>query len=130
MVNDPIGDMLIQIKNAACVGKRVVELSNSKLRLALAQILVSEGYLAQAAVKGEAPRAKLVLGLKYQKGQSVISEVKRMSKPGLRWYVNRDKIPQVVGGMGIAVLSTSEGLMTGVAARKRGIGGELICTIW
>lgn len=130
MVNDPIGDMLIQIKNAGSAGKRSVELPASRLKLALAQILVKENYIASAEVVGDKPKTLLRLGLKYSDKTPVISGVKRVSKPGLRFYVGSREIPAVVGGLGIAVLSTPQGLMTGTEAKKKRLGGELLCEIW
>ncbi len=130
MVNDPIGDMLIQIKNASLARNPVIELPYSKLKMALGKILLEEGYIASIAKVGTDPKANLQVGIKYANGTSVITGVKRVSKPGLRWYVAKNKIPQVVGGMGIAILSTPFGIMTGSQAKKKGIGGELLCKIW
>lgn len=131
MVNDPIGDMLIQIKNAALAKKGVIELPYSKLKKALGDILVREGYVKSVEKVGEDPKAMLKIKIQYNEaGVSAISDLKRISKPGLRWYVNKNKIPTVVGGMGIAILSTPAGLMTGKEARAKGTGGELLCKIW
>ena len=130
MVNDPIGDMLIQIKNASAVKNQVIEFPYSKLKMALGKILMDEGYIASVAKVGSDPKANLRVGIKYVNGESVITGVKRVSKPGLRWYVAKNKIPQVVGGMGIAILSTPQGIMTGNQAKKTGTGGELLCKIW
>jgi small subunit ribosomal protein S8 len=130
MVNDPIGDMLIQIKNASAAHNSVIELPYSKLKEALGKILLDEGYVTSLAKVGADPKANLHIGIKYVNNESVITGVKRVSKPGLRWYVNKDTIPQVVGGMGIAILSTPQGIMTGRDAKKKGIGGELLCKIW
>ncbi len=130
MVNDPIGDMLIQIKNASAAHNSVIELPYSKLKAALGKILLDEGYVASVDKVGTDPKANLRVSIKYASGESVITGVKRVSKPGLRWYVNKDTIPQVVGGMGIAILSTPQGIMTGRDAKKKGIGGELLCKIW
>ncbi len=130
MVNDPIGDMLIQIKNASLARNAEIEFPYSKLKMALGKILVDEGYIASVAKTGTDPKANLHVRIKYVNGASVITGVKRISKPGLRWYVTKDKIPQVVGGMGIAILSTPQGIMTGMDAKKKGTGGELLCKIW
>lgn len=130
MVNDPIGDMLIQIKNASLAKNSVIELPYSKLKMALGKILFDEGYIASVAKTGSDPKANLRVGIRYVNGTSVITGVKRVSKPGLRWYVNKSNIPTVVGGMGIAILSTPQGIMTGSVAKKKGIGGELLCKIW
>jgi small subunit ribosomal protein S8 len=130
MVNDPIGDMLIQIKNASLARNGEIEFPYSKLKMALGKILVDEGYIASVSKVGTDPKANLRVGIKFVNGASVITGVKRISKPGLRWYVTKDKIPQVVGGMGIAILSTPQGIMTGMDAKKKGTGGELLCKIW
>lgn len=130
MVNDPIGDMLAQIKNAALIGKRKIVLPYSRVKQEVAQILVKEGYLASWEKDGEAPKFGLKLELKYEHKRSVITDIKRISKPGLRWYVNKQMIPKVLGGMGIAVLSTSSGIMTGREAHKKSIGGELLFEMW
>lgn len=129
MVNDPIGDMLAQIKNAALAGKEVVELPHSRMKVQVATVLVREGYLASVGQFGEKPKLMLRLHLLGEEA-SPIRDIKRVSKPGLRWYVTKDQIPQVLGGMGIAILSTSAGIMTGKEAKKRGVGGELLCTVW
>lgn len=130
MVNDPIGDMLIQIKNASLAKNSAIELPYSKLKMALGKILLEEGYIASIAKVGTDPKANLRVGIKYVNSVSAITGVKRVSKPGLRWYVTKNKIPQVVGGMGIAILSTPLGILTGMEAKKKGIGGELLCKIW
>jgi len=130
MVNDPIGDMLIQIKNAAMAKKATIELPYSKLKKALGDILLREEYITSVEKTGEDPHAMLKVGIKYVSGVSAITDLKRISKPGLRWYVNKSKIPTVVGGMGIAILSTPAGLMTGKEAKSKGTGGELLCKIW
>ncbi len=130
MVNDPIGDMLIQIKNAALAKNSTIVLPYSKLKKALADILLREGYIASVEKVGTDPKANLKIGIKYEDGVSVVTDVKRISKPGLRRYVGHDDIPTVVGGMGIAILSTPSGLLTGKEAKKQGIGGELLCKIW
>jgi len=130
MVNDPIGDMLIQIKNASLAKNSAIELPYSKLKMALGKILLQEGYIVSIAKVGTDPKANLRVGIKYVNSVSAITGVKRVSKPGLRWYVTKNKIPQVVGGMGIAILSTPLGILTGMEAKKKGIGGELLCKIW
>ncbi len=130
MVNDPIGDMLIQIKNATLAKKANLELPYSKLKKALGDILVREGYVKSVEKIGSDPKAMLKIAIQYTNGLSAITDVKRVNKPGLRWYVNKSKIPTVVGGMGIAILSTPAGLMTGKEARAKGTGGELLCKIW
>lgn len=130
MVQDPIGDMLIQIKNAALARKAVIELPYSNMRLALGKILLDEGYITSIAKTGEDPKAGLRISVKYVDGIPTLTDVLRVSKPGLRYYINKHSIPTVVGGMGIAIVSTPQGLMTGKEAKKRGIGGELLCKVW
>ncbi len=130
MVSDPIGDMIIQIKNAGMAGKQSVILPYSKEKEWIAQILRKEGYVTSVQKLDEHPRARLKIVLKYIDGDHVIDDVKRKSKPGIRQYVNKDAIPSVMGGMGISIISTSQGVMTGKEAKKKGIGGELLCEIW
>lgn len=130
MVNDPIGDMLAQIKNAVLARRNVVELPYSRMKMAVAALLQSEGYIETAEKTGTDPKATLKLVLRYEDGAPVISDLKRKSKPGLRVYIGKDAIPTVVGGMGIAILSTPEGILTGKEAKKRGVGGELLCEVW
>jgi small subunit ribosomal protein S8 len=130
MVSDPIADMLAQIKNASMAGRSSVTLPHSKLKEKVADILAKEGYIVSLDTIGEKPKRMLVLTLKYQNKRSVITDIKRKSKPGLRRYIPKTEIPIVLGGVGIAIISTSAGIMTGQEAKKRGIGGELICEIW
>lgn len=130
MVSDPIGDMLIQIKNAGMAGKQTVVLPYSKMKFAVASILAKEGYIRSVTQTGSAPKYQLHIELKYQDAASAITDVKRMSKPGLRMYVKKQEILPVVGGLGIAIVSTPFGIMTGKEAKKRGMGGELLCEIW
>lgn len=130
MVNDPIGDMLIQIKNAAAAGRKTVELPCSRMKLSVAKILATEQYIESVEKTGTEPKMNLKIVLRYNGTESAILGVKRISKPGLRWYVDKRSIPKVVGGMGISILSTSRGIMTDKQARKQGVGGELLCEIW
>ena len=130
MVNDPIGDLLAQIKNASMAGIQTIELPHSRLKMEVAKILAKEGYIGTVSKIGEEPKSRLRIDIKYQGNMPVITGVKRASKPGLRLYVNKHTIPVVVGGMGMAVLSTPQGIMTGNDAKKKGIGGEILCTIW
>jgi small subunit ribosomal protein S8 len=130
MVNDPIGDMIIQIKNASLAGRAAVELPYSKMKNAVAKILAGERYIESVEKIGTDLKPTLKITLRYKKGQPVITDLKRKSKPGLRVYVGKSEIPSVVGGMGIAIVSTSAGIMTGTEARKKGFGGELLCIIW
>jgi small subunit ribosomal protein S8 len=132
MVSDPIADMLIRIKNASMAGRVTVLLGHSNIKEAVAKILQQEGYIANVVVDSSESetRKKIVLTLKYENKKSVITDVKRKSKPGRRQYIPHSAIPRVLGGMGTAILSTSTGIMTGREAQKKGIGGELLCEIW
>lgn len=130
MVSDPISDMLTRIRNASMAGRMTLTVPHSKVKEAVAKILAEEGYLGSVSVQGEAPKQELLLSVKYENKKSVISEIKRRSKPGRRVYIGKAEIPVVVGGVGIAILSTPQGIMTGTEAKKRGIGGELLCEIW
>ena len=128
-MNDPISDMLTRIRNANRALLPAVEVPHSKTKESIAGILKREGYIADFAVEGKIPR-KMKLKLKYQGKKSVIEGLSRVSTPGLRRYVGATEIPRVRGGLGVAVVSTSEGLMTGNQARKKNIGGELLCYVW
>jgi small subunit ribosomal protein S8 len=128
-MTDPIADMLTRIRNATRVVLPTVEIPHSKIKESLANILKTEGYVAEVATEGKLPK-KLKLKLKYEGKRSVIEGLRRMSKPGLRRYVGAAEIPRVRGGLGVAILSTSEGVMTGTQAHKKNLGGELICYIW
>lgn len=130
MVNDPIGDMIIQIKNAAMAKRRDVMLPYSGVKMALAQTLLKEGYITNVEKSGEAPKLQLRMTLAYNDDIPVLTNVKRKSKPGMRVYIGKHNIPMVVGGMGIAILSTPKGIMTGKEAKKLGLGGELLCEVW
>lgn len=132
-MTDPVADMLTRIRNANVALKDTVTMPSSKLKESLAQILVREGYVAdvETADAGDRPGRVLTLKLKYGPDRSrTISGLKRVSKPGLRIYRGADELPRVVGGLGIAVLSTSKGLMTDREARKAHIGGEVLCYVW
>jgi small subunit ribosomal protein S8 len=128
-MNDPISDMLTRIRNANSALLPLVNLPHSKLKESIAGILKREGYIHDFSVEGQLPKT-LKLKLKYQGKKSVIEGLRRVSTPGLRRYVGATDIPRVRGGLGVAVLSTSEGLMTGNQARKKNIGGELLCYVW
>ncbi len=129
MMTDPIADMLTRIRNAQRARKATVELAASKLKLRLAEILKHEGYLADVSVRDEKP-AVLVLTLKYIDREPAIQMIKRESKPGYRMYRKADDIPSVATGYGIAILSTSRGLLTNKEAKKQGVGGEVICSVY
>src|SRR4029077_16735692 len=127
---DPISDMLTRIRNAQRALLPAVEVPHSKMKESIAQILKKEGYVAEVAVEGKLPAKVIKLKLKYQGKKSVIEGLRRISRPGLRHYVGATKIPRVLGGLGIAVVSTPEGVMTGTQARKKNLGGELLCYVW
>jgi len=126
---DPISDMLTRIRNASRALLPAVDVPHSKIKENIAHILKREGCIQDVAVEGKLPRT-IKMGLKYQGKRSVIEGLRRISTPGLRRYVGSTDIPRVRGGMGVAVLSTSEGIMTGTQARKKNIGGELLCYVW
>lgn len=128
-MQDPLADMLTRIRNAQMVGKKSVAMPASKLKASVAKVLTDEGYVAGYAVSEEA-KPQLTVELKYFEGRPVIAELGRVSRPGLRNYVGKDELPQVRGGLGIAVVSTSRGVMTDRAARAAGIGGEVLCTVF
>ena len=127
-MTDPIADMLTRIRNAHRALLPTVEMPHSKLKESIAHILKKEGYVADVAVEGSPKTIKLKL--KYDGRKGVIEGLRRVSTPGLRRYVGATDIPRVRGGLGTAIISTSQGLMTGVQARKNNIGGELLCYIW
>lgn len=126
---DPIADMLSQIRNGARALRPVVEVPHSRIKESIAAILRKEGYLADCAVEGQRLKT-LKLKLKYKGKNNVIEGLRRVSTPGLRRYVAADEIPRVLGGLGVVILSTSEGVMTGTQARKKNLGGELLCSVW
>ena len=135
-ITDPIADMLTRIRNAASAGKAVVAVPNSKLKAELARILVEEGYVESfELVDGKTESSKvLLLKLKYigerRNRRSLITGLQRVSRPGCRVYTSKKEIPWVLSGIGIAILSTPKGIMTGHCARKAGIGGEILCKVW
>ena len=128
-MNDPISDMLARIRNAQQALLPTVAVPHSKMKESIAGILKREGYISDFGVEGKIPKI-ITLKLKYQGKKSVIEGLRRISTPGLRRYVGATDIPRVRGGLGVAVLSTSEGVMTGTQARKKNIGGELLCYLW
>ena len=128
-MTDPISDMLTRIRNANRALLPTVQMPHSKMKESIAHILKREGYISDFAVEGKLPKT-MKMKLKYQGKKSVIEGLRRISSPGLRRYVGATDIPRVRGGLGVAVVSTSEGLMTGNQARKKNIGGELICYVW
>ncbi|MDO6708906.1 MULTISPECIES: 30S ribosomal protein S8 [unclassified Photobacterium] len=127
-MQDPISDMLTRIRNGQAAKKVAVKMPSSKLKVAIAALLKEEGYVADYAVSGEV-KPELEVTLKYFETKAVIEQIQRVSRPGLRIYKKKDALPTVMGGLGIAVVSTSKGLMTDRAARKAGLGGEIICYV-
>lgn len=128
-ISDPVADMLTRIRNAQSVAKKQVQMPCSKLKLAIADVLKNEGYITSFDVEDNGVKKNLNIVLKYFKGKPVIAKIKRVSRPGLRVYVNKTDLPQVLSGLGVAIISTSNGLMTDRAARKAGQGGEVICYV-
>lgn len=128
-MTDPIADMLTRIRNAQMVGHLDVGMPHSRLKVSIAQVLKDEGYIEEFAVREENAMRQLRIGLKYYAGRPVIERLERVSKPGLRVYKGRDDIPRVMNGLGVAILSTSRGVMTDRKARADGIGGELLCIV-
>jgi small subunit ribosomal protein S8 len=127
---DPISDMLTRIRNASRALLPTVAMPHSRIKESIAHILKQEGYVADVAVDGKAAKKTIKIKLKYEGKKNVIEGLKRVSTPGLRRYVGSTEIPRVLGGLGVAVVSTSEGLMTGTQAKKKNLGGELLCYIW
>ncbi|KGJ95034.1 30S ribosomal protein S8 [Colwellia psychrerythraea] len=125
MMTDPIADMFTRIRNGQSAAKVAVQMPSSKVKVAIANLLKEEGYISDFSVSGEV-KPELAVTLKYFEGKEVIEKIKRVSRPGLRIYKSSDELPQVLAGMGIAIISTSKGLMTDRAARSAGIGGEVL----
>jgi len=131
MVNDPIADMLARLSNAAAVQHQQVLMPASKLRVAIAKILKDEGYLEKLEVTKDKPQPYLRVWLRYDdKKRPVLSGVKRVSKPGRRVYAGSTDVPWVRNGLGVAIVSTTRGVMTGVRAKRFGLGGEVLCYVW
>jgi small subunit ribosomal protein S8 len=131
-MSDPISDMLVRIRNAQMVGHAEVVMPASRLKASIAQVLKQEGYIEDFALRekgGEAGKKELAIGLKYYAGRPVIERLERVSKPGLRVYKGRDDIPRVMNGLGVAIISTSRGVMTDRKARADGVGGEVLCIV-
>jgi small subunit ribosomal protein S8 len=128
-MSDPIADMLTRIRNAQSVEKPVVSMPASKLKVAIAQVLKDEGYIDGFAVKAEGAKSELEISLKYYAGRPVIERIERVSRPGLRIYRGRDAIPQVMNGLGVAIVTTPKGVMTDRKARQSGVGGEVLCYV-
>ena len=131
MVNDPIADMLTRIRNASMVRHRRVVMPHSKMKESIAKILTDEGFISGYTVVEENPQSNLVMGMKYTgKGDPVITGLERVSKPGRRIYMGYREIPWVRSGLGLSLVSTPKGVMTGRQARREQVGGEIICNVW
>jgi len=128
-MSDPIADMLTRIRNGQSAGKKSVKLPSSKLKVAIANVLKEEGYITDFKTETTGSHTEMTVDLKYYQGVPVIEKVKRVSRPGLRIYKSKDELPKVLAGLGIAIVSTSNGVMTDRAARAIGHGGEVICTV-
>jgi len=129
-MSDPIADLLTRIRNAQMAGLPVVECPSSKIKVAILDVLKQEGYIAGYSIGADVIKPELKIDLKYFNGRPVIEEIHRGSSPGLRMYKGTEKFPNVRAGLGIAVISTDKGVMTDKAARKAGIGGEVLCTVF
>ena len=130
-VTDPIADMLTRIRNASAARHKELSLPSSRVKREIARILTEEGFIEAFQTEADVPQERLVLRLKYVEGRTpVVTGLKRISKPGLRVYARKTEIPRVLGGLGMAILSTSHGIMTGNDARKQNLGGEVLCYVW
>ncbi|MBE0622103.1 MAG: 30S ribosomal protein S8 [Burkholderiales bacterium] len=128
-MSDPIADMLTRIRNAQLAEKLSVAMPSSRVKASIAQVLKDEGYIEEFKVREEAGKPTLEIALKYYAGEPVIEKIERVSRPGLRIYKGRDDIPKIMNGLGIAIVSTSKGVMTDRKARATGIGGEVLCIV-
>ncbi len=128
-MTDPIADMLTRIRNAQSVGKTNVSMPSSKIKMAIAKVLQDEGYIDGFAVRSETGKREMDIGLRYYAGRPVIEKIERISRPGLRVYKGAHDIPKVLNGLGVAIVSTSQGVMTDRKARATGVGGEVICIV-
>lgn len=128
-MSDPIADMLTRIRNGQSARKKSIQLPSSKLKLSIANVLKEEGFISDFSAETIGSHSVMTIVLKYYKGAPVIENIKRISRPGLRIYKSKDELPKVLGGLGIAIVSTSSGVMTDKAARANGHGGEIICTV-
>lgn len=127
-MQDPIADMLTRIRNGQAANKVAINMPSSKLKVAIANVLAAEGYIESVKVL-EGTKPELEITLKYFQGKPVVESIQRVSRPGLRIYKRKDELPKVMGGLGVAVISTSKGVMTDRAARQAGLGGEIICYV-
>lgn len=129
-MQDPISDMLTRVRNAQMAGKKSVEMPGSKVKAALAKVLEEEGYIGAFDLDDSSGKPRLSIELRYFDGKPVIAEIQRVSKPSLRRYMGKDDLKLVRGGLGVAIISTSRGVMTDRAARAAGVGGEVLCTVF
>ena len=129
-LNDPIGDMIARIKNAQLRNYKKVELPSSNFKVKIAEILKSEGYIIDYKINSESNKSVLLINLKYHSGNPVISTIERISKPGRRIFSTAESLPKINNGLGIAIVSTSKGVMTDIDARKQKVGGEIICKVF
>ncbi len=128
-MSDPIADMLTRVRNAQLAKKEVVNVPNSRIKEAIANVLKDEGYIENYFIRNNGNKSTLEINLKYYSGASVIETIKRISKPGLRVYKSSQNLPNVMNGLGVSIMTTSKGVMTGKKARALGIGGELLCIV-
>ncbi len=128
-MSDPIADMLTRIRNAQLANKATVAMPSSRLKVAIAQVLKDEGYIDGMKVAGDEKKPQLELALRYYAGRPVIEKIERVSKPGLRIYKSKEDLPRVMNGLGVAIVSTSRGVMTDRKARANGVGGEVLCIV-
>ncbi len=128
-MNDPIADMLTRIRNAQAVAKKTVSMPASKIKAGIADVLRQEGYIVDYKVMDNDGKPTLTIELKYMQGRGVIDRIQRISRPGLRNYRGKDELPRVLSGLGVAIVSTSAGIMTDAAARQKGVGGEVLCIV-
>ncbi|HET9338331.1 MAG TPA: 30S ribosomal protein S8 [Casimicrobiaceae bacterium] len=128
-MTDPIADMLTRIRNAQMIERATVEMPSSKVKVAIAKVLKDEGYIDGFKLGGESAKPVLEIALRYHAGRPVIEKIERVSSPGLRIYRGKDEIPRVMNGLGIAIVSTSQGVMTDRKARATGVGGEVLCIV-
>lgn len=128
-MTDPVADMLTRIRNGQSAGKKFIKQPSSKLKVSIAKVLKEEGYITDFGTEINGSHIEMTVELKYYKGTPVIENIKRISRPGLRIYKSKDELPKVLGGLGVAIVSTSNGVMTDRAARAIGHGGEVICTV-
>ncbi len=128
MLMDPVADMLTRIRNAQRIGRSLVVMPSSKQKTAIAKVLEEEGYIQSFETQGE-KKVELTVHLKYHRGRPVIESIKRVSRPGLRIFKGKNALPRVHGGLGIAIISTSKGVMSDYKAREQGVGGEVVCLV-